>query len=417
MSPSRTRRTPRTHWAVLVVLLLGCLGMLVISGITGGRLGEGAHAPQSRPGTSAVPAGIRTGGPIVDPSRPEMPGLDVPEKHVVLTFDDGPTRWTSRILDVLAARGVKATFFVIGSRVAERPDLVRRMYDEGHEVGVHTYTHVNLANVPSWRRQVEVDQTELAIAAASGHTTDLLRPPYSSRVDALTSADWTALGGDTRFRTIFADRDTRDWAKPGVADIVAGALPTANDGAVVMMHDGGGDRRETVGGLSRVIDELERRGYAFDTVTSAIDAPSSWHRATTAQRVQGDLVSGVVRSSASAVDWLRIAFLLLAALAVLRTVLLLTLARRHARTAPRSALTGGETLPPVSVVAPAYNEELGIGPAVRSLAASDYPELEIVVVDDGSTDGTAAVVEAMELPSVRLIRQPNGGKPSALNTG
>jgi len=417
MASSPTTKIPRAHWAVLAAVLVGCLGLLVVSGVTGGQLGERAHAPASKPGTSAVPAGIRTGGPIVDPSRPDRPGLDVPEKHVVLTFDDGPTRWTAQILDVLAARGVKATFFVIGSRVAERPDLVRRMYAEGHEVGVHTYTHVNLANVPSWRRQIELDQTELAIAAATGHTTNLLRPPYSSRVDALTSADWTALGGDTRFRTVFADRDTRDWAKPGVADIVAGALPAGDDGAVVMMHDGGGDRRETVAGLSRVIDDLEGRGYTFDTVTSAIDAPSPWHEATEAQRLQGHLASGLVRFSSAAVGWLKITFLVLAVLAVLRTLLLLALARRHSRHTPRGAVTPGWSFPPVSVVVPAYNEELGVGPAVRSLAASDYPELEIIVVDDGSTDGTAAAVEALGLPSVRLIRQQNGGKPSALNTG
>jgi cellulose synthase/poly-beta-1,6-N-acetylglucosamine synthase-like glycosyltransferase/peptidoglycan/xylan/chitin deacetylase (PgdA/CDA1 family) len=406
----RIARSPRAHWAVLGAALLGCLGLLVVSGITGGQLGERAHAPASRPGT-------RTGGPIVDPSRPNRPGLSVPEKHVVLTFDDGPTKWTAQILDVLATRGVKATFFVIGSRVAERPDLVRRMYDEGHEVGVHTYTHANLANVPPWRRHVELDQTELAIAAATGHTTDLLRPPYSSGTDALTSADWSALGSATRFRTVFADRDTRDWAKPGVPEIVAGALPTGNDGAAVMMHDGGGNRQETVAALSRVIDELRGRGYTFDTVTSAIDAPSSWHKATPAQRLQGHFVSGLVRFSSATVHWLRITFLLLAALAVLRTLLLLALARRHARHAPRGAVTDGWSLPAVSVIVPAYNEELGVGPAVVSLAASDYPELEIIVVDDGSTDATAAAVEALGLPSVTLIRQRNGGKPSALNTG
>ncbi len=417
MARQRTGREPRAHWAVLIAVLIGALGLLVVSGITGGQLGERAHAPASRPGVAAVPADIRAGGPIVDPSRPHLPGLSVPEKHVVLTFDDGPTKWTAKILDVLAARGVKATFFVIGSRVAERPDLVRRMYDEGHEVGVHTYTHANLANVPSWRRQVELDQTELAIASATGHTTDLLRPPYSSRVDAITSADWSALGGATRFRTVFADRDTRDWARPGVGDIVAGALPTGNDGAVVMMHDGGGDRSETVAGLSRVIDELEGRGYTFDTVTSAIDAPTSWHTATAAQRLQGHLVSGLVRFSSATVDWLRITFLVLAALAVLRTLLLLALARRHARHQPGGAGDRGWSLPPVSVVVPAYNEEDGIVPAVRSLAASDYPELEVVVVDDGSTDGTAALVEAFGLPNVRVSGMPNGGKSSALNTG
>jgi peptidoglycan-N-acetylglucosamine deacetylase len=82
----------------------------------------------------------------------------------VLTFDDGPSVWTVEILDILAARGVKATFFVVGARAADRPDLVKRMYADGHDVGVHTFTHANLANVSTWRFHLELDQTQLALA-------------------------------------------------------------------------------------------------------------------------------------------------------------------------------------------------------------------------------------------------------------
>ncbi|MET0840248.1 MAG: bifunctional polysaccharide deacetylase/glycosyltransferase family 2 protein [Marmoricola sp.] len=405
------------HWVVLVVAVVGLLGLLVVSGFTGGQVGESARAPVSRAGTGEVPAQVQGGGPIIDPSRSGQPGLDVPERHVALTFDDGPTKWTDQILDVLDEHGVKATFFVIGSRVSERPDLVRRMYEEGHEVGVHTYTHVNLANAPEWRRRIELNQTQLAIAAATGFTTDLLRPPYSSEVDAIAPSDWGALASGRNFRAVYADLDTEDWAKPGVDEIVRKAMPEGNDGAVVMLHDGGGDRRQTVAALGPVIEQLRDRGYTFDTVTSAIDVPTSWHRATAAQRVQGHFVNGLVSFSRAMVELLRIGFLVLAVLAVLRTLMLVLLARRHARHVPDSPIPEHWAWPPVSVVVPAYNEEIGVGPAVRSLAASDYPDLEIIVVDDGSSDGTAAVVEALGVPGVRLIQQQNGGKPAALNTG
>ena len=235
-------------------------------------------------------------------------------------------------------------------------------------------------------------------------------------MDALHPSDWQALRRAVHYRAVFTDLDTEDWAKPGVDKIVAGGIPRGHDGAVVMLHDGGGDRSQTVAALGTLIEELKNRGYTFDTVTSSIGAPSPWHRATMSQRLQGQLASGVVRTSDTIVDVLKFALVALAVLAALRTLLLLALARRHAQQVPTSPLSAPH-LPPVSVVVPAFNEELGVGPAVRSLAASRYPELEIIVVDDGSTDATAQMVEALGLPNVTVIRQQNAGKPAALNTG
>ena len=341
MAGSRNPKTPRAHWTVLALVLVGCLGLLLVAGLTSGQPGESAHAPESRPTAGKVPKGVLAGGPIVDPSRPGRLGASVPDRHVVLTFDDGPTKWTPRILDILAAHDVKATFFVLGARAAERPDLIRRMRAEGHEVGVHTYTHAHLANVPSWRQRVELNQTQLAIAAASGYTTDLLRVPDSTTPDALKPSDWQALRRAGHYRAVFTDLDTLDWARPGVARIVAAGLPHGYDGAVVTLHDGGGDRSQTIAALGTLIEELRNRGYTFDTVTSAIDAPSPWHRTTASQRLQGQLVSGVVRASDTVVGALKILAISLAALAALRTLLLLSLARRQGPTSP----LGSRTLP------------------------------------------------------------------------
>ena len=104
---------------------------------------------------------------------------------------------------------------MLGARAAERPDLIRRMRAEGHEIGVHTYTHVHLANVPGWRQRAELNQTQLAIAAATGYTTDLLRVPYSTTPDALKPSDWQALRRAGHYRAVFTDLGTADWAKPG----------------------------------------------------------------------------------------------------------------------------------------------------------------------------------------------------------
>jgi peptidoglycan/xylan/chitin deacetylase (PgdA/CDA1 family) len=165
------RATPRAHWALLGVLTILMMLFLLLSGLVNGQAGESAQNPSSRALPGQVPEALHGGGPIVDPSDPEAAGRRVADGHVVLTFDDGPSKWTEEILDVLAARKVKATFFLVGARAADRPDLVRRMYVEGHEVGVHTFTHANLANVSPRRLQFELDQTQLAIAAAIGQTT------------------------------------------------------------------------------------------------------------------------------------------------------------------------------------------------------------------------------------------------------
>ena len=415
--PRSDHHEPTVHWVLLGAVMLVLVAALLISGVVNGQVGEGAQTPQSQAGTEPVPPAVRSGGPVIDPTTPAEPGLLIPNRHVVLTFDDGPTGYTQEILDVLQARDVPATFFVVGARAAARPDLIRRMHDEGHEVGVHTFTHVNAANVTPRRLRLELDQSQLAIAGATGHTTSLLRLPYSSGVDGIGSSDWAAIRASGNYRVVYADLDTHDWSQPGVDAIIRAGLPADGRGAIVMLHDGGGDRTQTVAALDGLITELMSRGYVFDTVTGAVGLSSPWHAASGIQRLQGEVVSVAVRAAGWLTGAIKVAFLVLAALAVVRTLLLLALARRHARLGPPGPPARRWRLPPVSVIVPAYNEEVGIAATVRSMIANDYPDLEVIVVDDGSTDATAAVVAALGLEGVRLIRQVNAGKPAALSTG
>lgn len=280
---STKHRTPQTHWLLLSLVMLTLLTSLFIAGVVDGQVGEKAQTPESRQTSGSIPRAVRDGGPIVDPSRPLEPGLRVPDRHVVLTFNDGPSPWTAEILDVLRSRGVPATFFVLGARAADRPDLLRRMQAEGHEVGVHTLTHINLANVSSMRLRIELAQTQLAIAAATGHTTNLLRPPYSSQVDNLRPSEWQAIQSAQNYRVVYTDLDTQDWARPGAAKIVQAGVPQNGQGAVVTLHDGGGDRSQTIAAVDLLITDLQQRGYTFDTVSSAIQTRSSWHAATAPQ--------------------------------------------------------------------------------------------------------------------------------------
>jgi cellulose synthase/poly-beta-1,6-N-acetylglucosamine synthase-like glycosyltransferase len=185
-----------------------------------------------------------------------------------------------------------------------------------------------------------------------------------------------------------------------------------------MLHDGGGDRAQTVAAVERLIPALRARGFRFVTVSELgglapgdiAPAAGSW------ERNRGVVFAAAVRTGFVLVRALLLIVFLVGLLFALRVVLVVALAGYHRRSMKRRP-PAPEYLPPIAVIVPAYNEAVGIERTVRALAASDYPEFEIVVVDDGSTDDTAGIVERLGLERVRLIRKENGGKASALNAG
>jgi glycosyltransferase involved in cell wall biosynthesis len=261
--------------------------------------------------------------------------------------------------------------------------------------------------------------TQTALAGAAGVNTRLFRLPYSSTVDALAARDGPAAerAGQLGYVVAFATEDGEDWRRPGPAVIAARSTPPLDRGGIVLLHDGGGDRSQTVQALDRLIPALQSRGYRFTTVSgiAGLDGNTMVHPVGFVARLQGQGLLIGLRVASTVARLFTLLLLVVGILAVARGVVLVALARRHVNRPPWSAATG--FTPPVSVVVPAYNEEVGIAAAVASLAASDYPTFEIVVVDDGSTDRTAGVVAAIDDPRVRLLRQPNAGKPAALNTG
>lgn len=408
----------RTHWVVLTVLLVCLSSMLLLNGYTHHMFGaEPDGAVKAAGSAEAVPQAIVKGGPVVD-AAPEGPRSVAPKaRTIALTFDDGPDPvWTPRILDLLKAQQVKATFFVVGTEVAAHPELTRRIVAEGHQIGVHTFTHANLSTAAGWRRSLELRQSQLILAGATGMSTPLLRPPYSSEPSALTDADWTAIEAARQdgYLTVLSTQDSEDWRRPGTTKVIANSMPRGTAGQVLLMHDAGGDRSETVDALAKLIPTLKKRGFTFATVSDAVGLPQPVHKASLIERGRGLAAIGAMRISDGALTLLTWFLYAAGALSVLRAITTVVAARRHAR--QRDWSWGDPVTEPVSVIVPAYNESAGIQATIRSLVASDHP-IEVIVVDDGSTDGTADLVEAMRIPGVRVIRQANAGKPVALNTG
>jgi len=407
---------PRAHWVLLLLTVVVLLVELAFDGYVRHVGAEGVGRPVASHGAAAL-AGA---GPVLA-SAPDggLASRSMPAGTIALTFDDGPDpRWTPQILDVLARHHAHATFFAIGSQVNAHPELARRIVVEGHELGGHTFTHVPLTAVSAWQRRWELSLTRSAIAGATGHQVTSMRPPYSSEPDAVTAADLAVYQEVVRggYRVVLADRDTRDWARPGVAPIVEAATPTGTAGAVVMMHDGGGERSQTVAALDQLLKTLAGR-YRFTTITEGLGLPPGNPPAATGDQLRGDALRWTQATSGLAAAVTTTLLKVALVLALARLLLQVSAARIHARRTRRRRNQGRRYVGSVSVIVPAYNEAATILATVRSLAANDYPRFEILVVDDGSTDGTADLVRRERLRGVHVISQPNAGKAAALNTG
>ncbi|HZC41750.1 MAG TPA: glycosyltransferase, partial [Streptosporangiaceae bacterium] len=409
------------------MLVCAVTGMcLVLTGYTHGALARPpAQAGGSPAGAARAPASVRHGSPLVVAGNRRPYSLDIPSRTIALTFDDGPDpRWTPRILAVLRRFGAHATFFQTGARTAAHPALVRKVLADGNEVGTGTYTHADLG-AAGWRRSLELTLSQNALAGTAGMRTRLLRPPFWPSQRTLDAAEWRAIrqAGQEGYLVAFTGRQTRDWARPGAAAIVARAMPHGHRGEIVTMQDGGPSGGQTLAALTRLLTRLRGKGYRFTTITGGLRLPAADVPATGGQRVAGDALVLAQRISADVVAALGALLVLAAVLAVIRLVALAGYAWAHRRRLRRvrSGAIGAGHPPftgPISVVVPAYNEAAGIAATVMSVCDAHYlNEIEVIVVDDGSTDRTAGIAHALGIPGVRVVSQPNSGKAVALNTG
>jgi cellulose synthase/poly-beta-1,6-N-acetylglucosamine synthase-like glycosyltransferase/peptidoglycan/xylan/chitin deacetylase (PgdA/CDA1 family)/spore germination protein YaaH len=354
--------------------------------------------------------------------------------HVALTFDDGPDeKWTPQILDILKQERVPATFFIIGENGQANPRLLKRIVAEGHDVGNHSYTHPNLGEIPGRLIELELNATQRLIESVTGRSTRLFRAPYFGDAEPQTADEVEPAAIANRLGYVIAGLrvDPDDWALPGADAIVERTLagienPNPDErGQVVLLHDGGGRRAQTVEALPRLIHELRARGYRFTTVSQL--AGMTRDQAMPPLPPERGFLSraDAVTFYAMAVGgWaLRWVFLVGIVLGMARLAFIGALAfghwcRSRRRMRARKAVTA-EASPLVSIVIAAYNEERVIVQTIRSLLASDCPRFEIIVVDDGSTDRTNEVAhEQFATESrVRLFSKSNGGKAEALNFG
>ncbi|GAA3699160.1 glycosyltransferase [Sphingomonas cynarae] len=346
-------------------------------------------------------------------------------KALALTFDDGPdATWTPKILDVLKAAHVPATFFVIGENALAHPGLLNRIVADGSEIGNHSYTHPNMARLGPRGTALELNTTQRLVQAYTGRSMTLFRAPYFGDAEPTTTDELgPALQAQRAGYTVVGLHvDPNDWQRPGTDAIVRQVLDQVHDatvsssGNVILLHDGGGDRAQTVAALPRIITALKANGYRFVTASRLVGvSPARAMPAVTGGdlwAVRTDVAVFVVLAALSAaLTWL---FYVAIALGMARAVMMAGLARLQAR---RRRTEPQVFAPTVSVIIPAYNEERVIVASVRRVLASDYPAVQVIVADDGSRDTTSALIRAAfaDDPRVRLLTLANGGKAAALN--
>nr|WP_294898623.1 glycosyltransferase [uncultured Pedobacter sp.] len=349
------------------------------------------------------------------------------DRKVILTFDDGPDPiYTPQILAILKREKVPGTFFMVGIMAQNNIPLVKEVFDDGYEIGNHTFFHPDLSKVSEARVIFELNATRKLIECITGRSTILFRAPYNADAEPQVRAEVlpVAQSRAQNYINVGESIDPHDW-EPGVTadQIVNGVIAQHDKGSVILLHDAGGDRSQTVKALPRIIEYYKKLGYQFTTVASILGKTKDEVMPPIADDADSGLIGEADRLFVSSLFYtnkaLYYVFVLSIVLALLRLFIITVLALKKRRIENRTVRSIIEHYPPVSILIPAYNEEVTAVKTIESLLALDYPSLELLFIDDGSKDNTLAVVtEAFKgNDKVKIITKVNGGKASALNYG
>jgi peptidoglycan-N-acetylglucosamine deacetylase len=346
------------------------------------------------------------------------------DKKLVLTFDDGPDeKYTPQVLDILKKEKVPAAFFLIGKNIETNPELTKRIYKEGHEIGNHSFYHPDLDSVWEMRAEFELIRTRRSIESVTGVSTILFRPPYNKYVEPknITELNAFKLGHKHNYLFVSESIDPLDWQKDVTPEVILERLKEkVKYGHIVLLHDAGGERDATIKALPMIIKYFKSQGYSFVSVAELMGkkradvmpviASTDQQFLITLNRTVANILSGV-NSTLSYIFYVAIF------LAICRLLFMFYYAMKQYLKDKRNPYA--DFAPPLSIIVPAYNEEMGANSTIASLLNQNYKDFEVVFVDDGSKDNTFEVVKAAygNHPQVKVMTKPNGGKASALNFG
>lgn len=358
------------------------------------------------------------------PKGPTIKLFGKPQGKVVsITFDDGPDpSYTPKILDILKKYNIKATFFVVGQNAQANPDIIQRIYNEGHEIGNHSYTHPNIGKISAGMTVFELNSTQRVVEAVTGHSTVLFRPTYDAAVEMSAITDYTPTirAQQLGYITVGETIDPLDWQTPTSDELYRRVMSDINSGNTILLHDAGGDRDSTVEALPMIIENLLKQGYTFNTTSQmmgksrdevmpvTVTADNNYALFNKVTIVTYNNLRGIIT----------VLFYLALAFGTVRLISFIILSRLQKRKASK-LYENSDYREGVSVVIAAYNEEAVICKTVDSVLNSSFEDLEVVIIDDGSKDKTLEVLidKYSNDKRVKIYTKENGGKTSALNMG
>lgn len=338
-------------------------------------------------------------------------------KHIVLTFDDGPDPlYTPQILDILSAESAHSTFFPIGSNIVKYPEIARRITREGHDFANHTFSHADLDLVSSYKAKQEINLTQRVIRKATGINPVLFRIPYGGNDDDSVRDDKRAILEAQRlgYTVVSYDIDSQDWGFDSASDIMVPELDGSDK--VILLHDSGGNRTHTVGYLRELIPRAKAAGYAFTSLTRLF---ADYDMSQPARPDAAD--TATYYAATAAIVWpkkiVHGLFIISMALVFLSVVVGIIFAELQ-MVLMKPARRRNGYYPLVSVIIPAYNEEKVLKRTVKAILSSHYRNIEVIIVDDGSKDGTWRIAQELQSKKrVRAVHQRNAGKAVAVNRG
>lgn len=353
-------------------------------------------------------------------------------KDLLLTFDDGPdARWTPQVLRILRQHNVHAAFFMVGLMMEKNLPLVRKVYEDGNLIGDHTFTHHNVAANSPQRTYMELRLTRMLVECITGRSTILFRAPYNADSDPSGNDEIVPLveASKQNFIDVGEAVDPEDW-EPGVKaetifERVVKGVEHGN-GHIILLHDAGGNtRKETVKALPRIIEYLQQKGYRFITLDQYLGRSKdqlmpSVPKGEEYYAMQANLT--LAEGLYAAGNFITALFIIFLVLGLGRLVFMYVLVgkeRKKERALEASLANMPAQQPKVTIIVPAYNEEVDAVSSLENLLNQDYPNYDIVFVDDGSKDNTYNKVKTAlgTNEKIHIYTKPNGGKASALNFG